>query len=111
MVHHRHLKFVFKIRNRPQTADDDFGTLALGVIHQQTLKKIRLDSSFCSLEDFADHLEPLVQGKQGAVFLGIDGDGDDDPIEYTQGSFDQVHMPIGHGVEGAGINRDVITCH
>ena len=52
--------------------------------------------------DGLEHLGPLL-GREDRRLRGMDPDGDHDPVRHAAGLAQDVQVPVGDGVEAAGI--------
>jgi hypothetical protein len=68
------------------------------VIDQETFEYIDRDLGESRVEDFGQHFDAFINGKQW-LFTGIDENGDDDFIEEFARARNDLQMSIGQRIE------------
>jgi len=101
-VHQRHLEFVFVIGDGSDAAEDYGGVALAGVVDEQALEDVDFDARELP-GDFAQHFDTLGD-REERLFVHVLEYRDDDAIEHFFAAADQVEMPVGDGIEGAGID-------
>jgi len=105
-VHVGHLQLVLEVGHGAQAAQDDGGVLALAVVDQQAVERVDLDArgvEAARLDGRARDLDALFHGEQGLLLLVVEH-GDRDAVERHQPALQDGHVPIGDGVERAGVD-------
>ena len=105
-VHIGQLKFIFKIRYRPQSADQDIGALLTGQIDQKASKADNLNIGQLRTDN-TGQLNPLIKAETG-LFPGAFGYRHYHLIKQAGGPLNQIGMTIGDRVEGTGINGNFV---
>jgi hypothetical protein len=103
-VRERHLVLVLEVGDGPDAAEDDVRLLAVDVVHHEAVERVHLDVPE-GLAHLADHLDALLLGEE-RLLRRVVGDGDDEALEDADAALDDVEMPVGDGVEAAGIDGD-----
>ena len=104
-VDHCHLKFFLKIGACPQALDNGAAAALPGILGQQTVIGVHRHVGQVA-GDAAELVFPLLQRKQ-RFFITVDHDADNDLVEQPRCALDDIQMPVGHGVEAAGIDGDL----
>lgn len=98
----RQLKFVLKIGHGTQTSQDDAGVNLSGLFDQKIVETDDGDIMDILCNGLEQGLS-LWQRKQG-LFCGIGRHGNNDMIEESASTMNQVGMAVGDGVKGARID-------
>src|SRR5690606_25061035 len=104
-VHVGQLEFIFEVGYRTQAAEQYVSADVTGEVRQQRGKPHHFDVGKL-LEYFTRHVDPLFE-REGGVLLRAGGDGDDHLVEQFGRATNQVGMPLGDGVAGAGIENSI----
>ena len=103
-VHQRHLELVLEVRDGTQAADQRLRAFAPRVVDEQSIEGVHLDVVPVA-EHLADHRHALVDREERRL-VGVDEDGDDNPIEDRTGALDDVDVAAGERIEGPGKDGD-----
>ena len=98
------LNFIFKIRDRAQTAHHDGSALLLGEGDRQPVEGVNLDIRDV-LAGLPQHGNALLYRKKRSLGA-VDQHRDDHLVKHTAGALDNIEMPVRDGVEAAGIHGD-----
>ena len=98
------LNFIFKIRDRTQTAHHDGSALLLGEGDRQPVEGVNLDIRDV-LAGLPQHGNALLYRKKRGLGA-VDQHRDDHLVKHTAGALDNIEMPVRDGVEAAGIHGD-----
>ena len=100
-VHEGQLEFVFEVRDGAQTAQDGTGPALGRVFHGQAGEGLHQDAVVVA-HGLAGHGHAFFLGEEGELGR-IVGHGHHDLVEDGQAAADEGQMPVGQGIEGAGI--------
>ena len=105
-IHARHLELVLEVRHGAQAAHDHAGADGLGEMHQQGVEGARLHLAAGLVPGRRSPPAPAPAGRRrsAAGFFPHFRDGDDQVVGQSRGAADDVHMAVGDGIEGAGID-------
>jgi len=98
-----HLKFVIEVSYRAKALHDDVDLVRFAVINEQPRPGINADV-WENLGDFANHLDALWHGEEGALGL-IYKNSDDHLIEHLAGALDNVEVAKCDGIKGSGTDN------
>jgi len=108
-VYAGHLQLVFEIGHGAQTADDDLGADRAGEVHQQRVEGAHFDAVGITVFEMGNlvpyNFYPLIGGKQRPLAV-VARDADDQPVDDLERPANDIGMPVGNRVEGAGIDAD-----
>src|SRR4051812_1242357 len=110
-VHAGHLELVFEVGNRSEAADDDGCVHIHREMHQQAVEGTNLDLGAIGLQCrdiLLDHLNPLLGGEQRSL-PRIASNANDQMVQYAGGALDDIHVAVGHRVEGPGVDTDSLA--
>ena len=102
-VHQRHVEFEFKIRKRPQAADDRLGLLLARKLHEQTIKTHHIHIGQL-VQIGSDQLDPLFRAEEG-VFRGADRHSHGDAVKQPGGALEHVEVAIRDRIKSAGAHH------
>ena len=98
-----HLKFVIKVCNGTKALNDNVDLVRFTVINEQPRPGINADVGE-NLGDFANHLDALWHGEEGALGI-IYKNGNDHLIEHLASALDNVEVAKCDGIKGSGTDN------
>ncbi len=101
-VHQRHLELEFEIRHRAQPTNHRARAATLCVFHQQPIEGLHLYTRQ-RLQRAHRHPPPLSQREKRALRV-VARHRHDNAVEQLRRTFHHVQMPVGEGVEAAGVD-------
>lgn len=101
-VHQRHLEFILKVGDGPQSSEDRIAVHRMGEIDQQPLKGLDPNPGLIR-ETFLEHFDPIFHGEERRLG-GVSQNRDHQFIHEEKAALHQVDMPQGGGIEGSGID-------
>jgi hypothetical protein len=106
LVHGRHLHLVVEVGAVPDAPDQERGPVPAGGVHREVVEGRNLEGrALPGRERPADgpqHVGALVR-REDRRLRGMHPDRDHEPVHQPDGVAHHVEMPVGHGVEGAGV--------
>ncbi len=103
-VHERHLHLVLEIRHGAQSPDNHARLSSSSVVHEQSVEGVHFHVGPVA-EDLARDVDPLVHGEERRL-VGVEQDGDDDPVEEARPALDDVYVTHRDRIERAGVDGD-----
>ena len=101
-VHQGHLELVLEVGHGAQPADDGTRLLLPQVVDQQAREVADRDVGQVA-QRLSGHGVPLLDAERG-TFLGVDQNADLHLVEDRGGAFGNIDVPVGDGIERAGVD-------
>lgn len=107
-------EFIFVVGDGAESAEDDAGVFLLGEVDEEPGKGFDFDVGEVG-SGVGEGLESLVEGEVGG-FVGVNSDGDDEFVVHFGGSFDDIEVADGGGIERSGVDgpaghwRSLLNC-
>ena len=101
----RHLELVLEVGDGAQAADNVVGTEFLALVNGQIGAAFDRAPATTIAHYLAHHVDPFGS-REKAVFVGIDGDQDDQFVEHLERAFGDVDVTVGDRIETTGIHCD-----
>ncbi len=95
-------EFVFVVGDGAKSPENDAGVFLFGEVNQQAGEGFDFDVGEVG-GGVGEGLESLVEGEVGG-FVGVDPDGDDEFVIHFGGSFDDIEVTDGGGIERSGVD-------
>lgn len=95
-------EFIFVVGDGAESTEDDAGVFLLGEVHKESGEGFDLDVGEVGGR-VGEGLESLVEGEVRG-FVGVDSDGDDEFVVHFGGSFDDIEVADGGGIERSGVD-------
>ena len=102
-VHQRHLEFELEIRYGAQAADDRARARLPRELDEQPVERHGSDFQPVRRRFELEQPQAILDAEERHL-LAVGRDGDDHLVEELYGAFNDVEMPVGYGIETAGIN-------